>query len=298
MAYTRNGCSGCGCSSCGRSNYRTSNRGCSSCGASNCGCNSSSGCGCNARVTVRRSNCGCSACGASTYGAPACGCGNARATARPNCGCKGDYGALNSVVGPMDRPDYEDFPFYTGPCGPCEPCRRCCCPDLPWPPPMPPMPEPIAPLCNASSPACGESAVPTLEEAGGSANFVAAAPLNVAAGARLNLAPTGSEGGNFIASQGGVLLHRAGTYLASYTVQVPEYQTMNSRLTLALNGSPLPAAALNAVKTGDGASASFTAQTTFEAPAGSLLTLESMDGVCIQSPAAFNVVALSVARLA
>lgn len=262
-------------------------------------------------------NCGCN-----------CGCNNAQVT--DDCGAC-NFGALNCIAGPFNRcgnlTTSNNFPFFTGPCGPVRPCRRCCCPTLPC--------TASGSCCNCGCGAqnCGCDGSATQDgccnrcgcnsttqgsccnnnckcncncgcdcdvcnNIGASASLGAQAPITQAAGGTVTLSPTLVDPSSFAVSEGGVRILCAGTYLISYTVNIPNNQAVTNQFYLALNGARIPSSTLEVATIANATSASFSTQVLVQAPADSLLTLVATDALNITAGTTLaDVFSLSITRI-
>lgn len=271
MACNRKHCSG--CNSCRRNSFARVNypdvTSCSTSSSGSCGCGSCCGhhghhCGgCN-------HSCGnsCSGCGCDHHGHhPPIG-----VPWREISGANG-FGLLRSV------PDYrtlrrwwgDDYPFYNGPCGPCadDCCNHC------WHG-RPPYPDEDAPGCHAA------------------AAFTAAAPVQLGPGGNVNFTAAGGNPDGFSVESGGIRIENAGTYMAIYTVNVPANAAVSSRFVLTMNGSSIPASAMDVSATADDGTGGNTISTLFTAEEGSLLNLSSLSPVSIGASPASNIFTLTL----
>lgn len=292
MACSNRNCSRCGCR-CGghaRVNYPDT----STCAdrRRNCGCNSScSGC----RSGCGSSNCsGCSSCGSNcgayppwrpwlqdgTTAAAAANAANAINVAN-------GFGLLRTV------PDYasyrrcwQDGPFYNGPCGPCEGdcgcgcnhgCHHGCYP--PPMPPLPPAPEPQPTVCPNN------------------ATFIAGTPVNLAAGDNITLSSISTDTEGFIPTTSGIRIQNAGTYMVTYTIQIPAGEDVATRFQLTLDGGNIPSSAVDVnVAAADGTT-SYTMHAIIQANDNSLLNLTTQAALAIAATATANLVTLSIVQI-
>lgn len=98
-----------------------------------------------------------------------------------------------------------------------------------------------------------------------------------------------------LAVNGGMItIEEGGTYLASYTVRVPEGAEVDSTITLNVNDASQSSAIANV---GGGAPNSFTAQAIFEACDRSTVTLRSSDAINVTDTSAQPLFTLSLVRL-
>jgi len=128
--------------------------------------------------------------------------------------------------------------------------------------------------------------------------FNAVPPATVAAGGVIPLQTNLANDRYFTNNNGSILIRRAGTYLVTYTVQVPVGETLASQYYLTLNGTAVNESALNVT---DNVSAeetkSYTAQVIIQASANSTLALNSSAAVSVDSTA-LNPYNLTIVRLA
>ncbi len=99
------------------------------------------------------------------------------------------------------------------------------------------------------------------------------------------------------ATQGGLLIRCAGTYMVTYSVNLPANEAVTSQFYLQLNGQTIPASVRDVVSTADTTTTSVTAQLLIQAPANSLLSLASANAVTIATPGYPNMFTLSIVRL-
>lgn len=239
------------------------------------------------------------------------------ATRRCCSGCSGNnncYGALNCVPGPYNCGCR--YPYYTGPCaqasttdacgntvstcsGNCG-CNNNCSNGCnhwwhPWycgcgdytqvqPDPNPPTPSLPPPPMPGTNPT------------GAYGFFNAVSPVTVAAGGVIPLQTNIANDRFFTNNNGSILIRRAGTYLITYTVQLPAGEGTASQYYLALNGTAINESALNTADDTAGAE-SYTAQVIVQAPANSTLTLNSSSAVSLETTA-LNPYSLTIVRLA
>lgn len=145
-----------------------------------------------------------------------------------NCGC---YGALSCVPGPLqcgyqpaEPAAYQNYPFYNGPCPPGPhrpPCHSCGhCPPWWWDDCYRPVPEEAGAACRTPL-----------------AEFTASGPIHVEGGCGIPLTPSVLNHDLFSVHDGSIVLHKSGTYLATYTVNLPPQQPVNTQLSLRLDGN-------------------------------------------------------------
>ena len=240
------------------------------------------------------------------------------ATRRCCSGCSGSnncYGALNCVPGPYNC-GCRNNPYYTGPCaqasctngcGNTNNCNcnngcncnnnSCCYHHRPpfWPPwaweDAPVMPDP-----NPPTPSLPPAPLPGINPTSAYGFFNAVPPVTVTAGGVVPLQTNLANDRYFTNNNGSILIRRAGTYLITYTVQMPAGEGTASQYYLTLNGTAINESALN---TGDDTTGteSYTAQVIVQAPANSTLTLNSSNAVSLEATA-LNPYNLTIVRLA
>ena len=172
--------------------------------------------------------------------------------------------------------------FYTGPCGSqSSPCGSSPC--CGWPGGWPgywPVPE--------------DSGVPVSNP---SAEFVATAPAAVTAGGQLNLQYDSGDQNAFQVRPSGIRIVYPGRYFASYTFQNPASTTLDTTLSLELDGNPLNASSSRAVTDGTAVSSTFSGNAIFEADAGDYLTLGSTGAITLPASDQTPVATLTLLRI-
>lgn len=250
------------------------------------------------------------------------------ATRRCCSGCSGSnncYGALNCVPGPYNCRNY---PYYTGPCAQVSctdncgnscnnscnnncnnncnnHCNHCCnhCCHHHRPPFWPPWDRedvfpPVLPDPDPPTPALPPPPMPAINPTAAYGFFNAVPPVTVSAGGVIPLETTLANAQYFTNNAGSILIRRAGTYLVTYTVQVPIGEALASQYYLTLNGTAVNESAVNVT---DNVSAeetkSYTMQAIIQANANSTLALNS-SGAVTADAAALNPYNLTIVRLA
>lgn len=195
---------------------------------------------------------------------------------------------------------WQDYPFYSGPCGPvaddCSCNHGCCnhsCCDHHWcdhgchplpPMPLPPMPVPPDP---DPEPTCPPNAT-----------FIAGSPLNLAAGDNITLSAISTDTEGFIPTTGGIRILNAGTYMVTYTVQIPAGEAVASRFVLTLDGGNIASSALDVnVSAANETNTSYTMQALIQAGDNSLLNLTTLGALSLTTTGAANVVTLSIVQV-
>ena len=126
--------------------------------------------------------------------------------------------------------------------------------------------------------------------------FTAMLPMAVAANGVLPLvscAGTGCDNG-FAVNCGMITVEKAGTYLATYTVRVPEEAAINSTLTLNVNDASQSTAV---TQVGGAAPTSFSAQAIFEACDRCTVTLRTAEAINVAESSTQPLVTLSLVKL-
>lgn len=101
-------------------------------------------------------------------------------------------------------------------------------------------------------------------------------------------------GGDFAVNSGLITVEEAGTYLATYTVRVPEGQTLTSNITLNVNDASQSTAI---TEVGGEGPASFTAQAICEMCGRSTVSLRSSEAINLTDPSVQPLVTLSLMRI-
>lgn len=200
------------------------------------------------------------------------------------------YGTLGSIAGPMshcpppppcDRYYCQNFPFYSGPCPP-GPKPQCCCPCCrPCPPPFRPEYKPEPALTNrcAALMTCGVPQHISVE----------------------NAVPLETQLINpefFSAGENGVVIHRAGLYMAIFCVNLPPRQSICTTFSLRLNGEPVEASRIRCSCESMNGNSGHTGQALIQAVPNSLLTLNAEEEFTIDVPESVdNVFSLSLFRI-
>lgn len=192
------------------------------------------------------------------------------------CGCSrrnsnNAYGCLNSVGG---RYRWDNYPYYGGPCPDAEGVYECendndddrdC-------------------RCRRGRRRCRFGL------------FSAMLPMAVAANGIVPLASNNCMGtvNEFPVNSGLITVEEEGTYLATYTVRVPEGQTVDSTLTLNVNDASQSSAV---VEVGGEGPTGFTGQAIFDVRDRSTVTLRSSDAINLTETAVQPLVTLTLVRL-
>lgn len=117
-------------------------------------------------------------------------------------------------------------------------------------------------------------------------------PFSVTAGAAVPLVSTAISDSDFSVSGGIVTINRCGTYLATYTVNIPTGTEIDTNFILNVNGIAQPGTLLNVASAG-----SYTGQTVFTANAGTTLSIVSSAAAAIPDPVGQNVATLTLIKI-
>lgn len=186
------------------------------------------------------------------------------------CGCDNrrnanGYGCLGSLGG---RRCWDNWPIYNGPCPDADGNYRCDDDEVRGRRP-----------CQGAQ--CGM--------------FSAMVPIAVAANGVIPLVcMNGAAGSGFPVNSGVISVAEGGTYLATYTVRVPEEAELNSTITLNVNGAPQSTAI---AEVGGTAPLSSTAQAIFEVGDNATVTLRSTEAINITDTSMQPLFTLSLVRL-
>ena len=126
--------------------------------------------------------------------------------------------------------------------------------------------------------------------------FSAMLPMAVAANGIVPLVSGGCMGGagSFPVNSGLITIDEEGTYLATYTVRVPEGATVDSTFTLNVNDASQSSAI---AETGGEGPACFTAQAIFDVCDRATLTLRSSEAINVPDTSTQPMVTLSLVRI-
>ena len=178
------------------------------------------------------------------------------------------YGCLNCLGG---RRGWENYPYYIGPCPDADGCYR--------------DDEPVRGPGGNGQNRCVDYGV-----------FTAMLPMAVAANGIIPLVNGGCMcgTGSFPVNSGLITIEEEGTYLATYTVRVPEGQTVASNLTLNVNDASQTSAI---TEVGGEGPASFTAQAIFDVGDRATVALRSSEAINIADSSTQPLVTLSLVKL-
>ena len=177
-------------------------------------------------------------------------------------------GCLNSVGGARR---WDNYPYYAGPCPDAEGCYREDDHDGPR----------RRGHCRRREDACGM--------------FLLNLPVAVAANGILPLINAVPCDDSFCVNSGMITLETPGTYLATYTVRVPEGQTVDTMMTLNVNDASQSSAI--AMVGGEGP-ACYTAQAIFRACERTMVTLRSSEAINLTATSPQPLATLSLMRMA
>ena len=198
------------------------------------------------------------------------------------CGCSrrnsnNAYGCLNSVGG---RYRWDNYPYYPGPC-----------PDA----------EGVYDWCNDNNDNddcdCGRRERRCRRRRRCRFGlFSAMLPMAVTANGIVPLASNNCMGAvsEFPVNSGLITVEEQGTYLATYTVRVPEGQAMASTFTLNVNDASQSSAVVEA---GGEGPTGFTGQAIFDVHDRSTVTLRSSDAINLTETSVQPLVTLTLVRL-
>ena len=126
--------------------------------------------------------------------------------------------------------------------------------------------------------------------------FTAMLPMAVAPNGLIPLVSNNcmSIGGDFAVNSGLITVEEAGTYLATYTVRVPEGQTVASNITLNVNDASQSSAI---TEVGGEGPVSFTAQAICDVCERSTIALRSSEAINITDPSVQPLVTLSLVKI-
>ncbi len=194
------------------------------------------------------------------------------------CGCSrrnsnNAYGCLNSVGG---RYRWDSYPYYPGPCPDAEGVYDC--------------------DDEEQRDCCDRERRCRRRRRCRFGLFSAMLPMAVAANGIVPLASNNCIGAvsEFPVNSGLITVEEQGTYLATYTVRVPEGQTVDSTFTLNVNDASQSSAVVEA---GGQGPMGFTGQAIFDVRDRSTVTLRSSDAINVTETAAQPLVTLTLVRL-
>lgn len=195
------------------------------------------------------------------------------------CGCRGrrdshnSYGCLNNVGG---RWRWDDYPYYGGPCPSVEGVYDC--------------------NCDGERSDEGRGCRRRRRRCRGFGIFSAMLPMAVASNGIIPLVSgVCTYGGrDFPINSGMVTVEEAGTYLATYTVRVPEAAALATTMTLNVNDASQSSAI---VEVGGEGPVGYTGQAIFEVGDRATVALRTSEPINITETSPQPLVTLSLVRL-
>ena len=97
---------------------------------------------------------------------------------------------------------------------------------------------------------------------------------------------------DFTVTGGTVTINRCGTYLATYTVNIPADSTVDTDILINVNGVAQPGSLLDITGAG-----SYTGQTVFKANSGTTLSIVSNAALSLTESVGQNIVTLTLTRI-
>ena len=192
------------------------------------------------------------------------------------CGCgrrnSNNYGCLGCLGG-----RWENYPYYVGPCPNAD--GEYCCDDVK---------NPCDDDCR-----CRRSC---RRECANCGIFSAMLPIAVATNGIIPLVNNGclTSPGAFPVNCGLITVEEKGTYLATYTVRVPEGSTVESTFSLNVNDA---CQSSSIVQTGGAGPACYTGQALFDVGDQATVTLRSSDAINITETSPQPLVTLSMVKI-
>ena len=114
----------------------------------------------------------------------------------------------------------------------------------------------------------------------------------MAAGAAVPLTAMTASCNDFTVTGGTVTINRCGTYLATYTVNVPLEATIDTDILINVNGVAQPGSLLDIAAGG-----SYTGQTVFKANPGTTLSIVTTAALSLTESVGQNIVTLTLTRI-
>lgn len=102
---------------------------------------------------------------------------------------------------------------------------------------------------------------------------------------------------SFEVNSGLVTLEKGGTYLATYTVRVPETAALDTTITLNVDDASQSSAVTQVMTEGGASTTAYTAQAIFEADEGTTVSMRTSDAISVTSPSAQPMFTLSLVQL-
>ena len=201
----------------------------------------------------------------------------------------------------MARGYWNNFPYYTGPCPNgdgcycaeqeeetdndtcCERCERCDRCDR-------------CDRCRRCKPCCQEKRCRWHRHCCGM--FMAFMPMAIGPNGIVPLCVNNPcRESDFSVNSGLITLEKAGTYMATYNVKVPETAALDTTITLNVDGaSQSTATTLVSTAAGDTTS-NFSGQAIFEAAEGATVSLRSSEAISVTDPASQPMFTLSLVQM-
>ena len=128
--------------------------------------------------------------------------------------------------------------------------------------------------------------------------FTADAPVSVAAGGIIPFRPQIANCECFEICSGCVRIKKSGGYHVVWTLNVPSYQNLCSRIYLTLNGREIPGSAQTVCCQADNTSTSVTGQAMITVPPNAVICLVSESALCLEGGCNVeNVATLSIQKM-
>ena len=186
----------------------------------------------------------------------------------------------------MARGYWSNFPYYTGPCADVDGCygrdrdddRNC--------------------GCDHDEDRCERRHHRCRRHRRCRGMFTAFLPVAVSANGIVPLCVNNPcRESDYQVNSGLITLENEGTYLATYTVKVPEATALDTMITLNVDGASQSAAATQIVTAAGDATSSYTGQAIFEAGDGATVSLRTSEAINVTDPAAQPMFTLSLVQL-
>lgn len=116
--------------------------------------------------------------------------------------------------------------------------------------------------------------------------------MTVTAGSAVPVASTTANTDDFTVSNGAVTINRCGTYLATYTINIPTGTDIDTSVVMNVNGVTQPSTLLNIAAAG-----SYTGQTVFTVNKGAVVSLVSSAAFAVADTIGQNIVTLTLTRI-
>ena len=183
------------------------------------------------------------------------------------------YGCLNCLGGRHCR---DNYPYYEGPCPNADGCYEM--------------------VRGAAEDDCRGRRPDRPERRAPFGIFTAMLPMAVAPNGIIPLVNNNCLGiaGDFAVNSGLITVEEEGTYLATYTVRVPEGQTVASNFTLNVNDASQSSAI---TEVGGAGPVSFTAQAIIDVCDRATVALRSSDAINVTEPSTQPLVTLSLVKI-